>query len=151
MAFLNRESMRVVQRNDRGAVTYRKRYKFGDEVDVEHLDEGREDALLESGALVESEDDLRPRRSGNVPVPGSQVTGAATGEAADHSEHFDVPDDDDETDASTAVSPGETPEVTDEYTSMDYAELQGEAKGRGLNAGGSANDLRERLRADDNA
>lgn len=153
--YLNRERMRVVERNDRGNVSYRKKYVFGDEVDTSKIDDAQVESLVNSGALVEDRDNLKRRREGNVPFPGSQVAGAATAPSADHSEHFDVEDEDDgETDPSTAQTPGEDalqPEEVDDYTSMDYAELQQEAKSRDLNAGGSANDLRARLRADDDA
>lgn len=42
--------------------------------------------------------------------------------------------------------------IEDRYTDMPYAELQQEAKKRdGMSAGGSADELRDRLRADDEA
>lgn len=42
--------------------------------------------------------------------------------------------------------------IEDRYTDMPYADLQQEAKNReGMSAGGSADELRDRLRADDEA
>jgi hypothetical protein len=134
-------------------VIYRKMYKFGDKVDTSHLVEGRAEALVESGALVESKDDLRTRRSGLVPRVGSRVTGAATAPPADHSEHFDVDEDEDDTESQTADDgKGEdpdNPEDVDEFTGMDYGELQDAAKAASppIAANQSADDLRDALRA----
>jgi hypothetical protein len=144
--FLNREAMRVVERNDRGAVTYRKRYRLGDEVDVSHIEESHVENLRESGVLVSSKDDVTGRGGGQSPYPGSQVTGAATGEAADHSEIADEDDYGPENEQDSEQTDGE---VVDEYSEMDYSELQTAAKSAGLNAGGSADDLRARLREHD--
>lgn len=147
--FLNRERMRVVEKNDRGVVTYRKKYKFGDEVDTDHIEANHVENLVSTGALVESEDDLRERRMGQGPVPGSLVAGAATGPSADHAEIVDNADDyeDGETDASTATSPGETPAVVTEFDEMDYQELQAAAREADIPANQSAENLRSALRA----
>ena len=161
--YLNRERMRVVKRNDKGNVTYRKRYRFGDKVDVDHLEEGRTEALVESGALVTSKDDLKSRRAGAVPRPGSQVTGGATREAADHSEiadeddygpeeeqtEFDVEDEESDSEASLtdgADADENDVEPADEYASMDYRELQAAARNKDINPSQSAEALREALR-----
>lgn len=142
--YLNRERMRVVERNDRGAVTYRKSYKFGDEVDTDHLVEGRLDVLTADGSLVESKGDLKERRRGAVPYPGSRVTGAATGEPADHSEiegpgAGETGDEDEDEDA---------PENVDQYSEMDYGELQDAAQSADppIAANQSADNLRKALR-----
>lgn len=138
MAYLlNREAMRVVERNDRGNVTYRKRYKRGDEVDVSHIDDAQVENLVESGALVQSEDDLSEPESAGATSPVSGPHGAATGEAEDHSDLDEDSSSDDED------------HDVDQYDSMDYSELQAEAKRRDLSAGGSAQDLRARLRDSD--
>lgn len=141
--YLNSDRMRVVQKNDRGLVTYRKRYGRGDEVDTSKIEDAQVENLLRTGALVESEDDVAERGAPRPPYRGSEVTGAATGEAGENPEH--------DTDRTImAEGDGEDDgELVDEYSGMDYAELQQAAKGRGLNAGGSADDLRARLRVDD--
>src|SRR5690349_12541540 len=57
---LTTEAMRVVETNDRGRVTFRKRYKKGDVVDESKIDSDRLDALKAKGTLVdeaEFEDD----------------------------------------------------------------------------------------------
>jgi len=145
--------MRVVERNDKGNVTYRKKYKFGDEVDTDHLDETHVENLVNSGALVESEDDLTGWNGLGAAGSGTAVTGAATAEAADHSDLAEGEDrgpEDPEDNTLEGSDDGDQHDV-DEYDAMDYAELQTEAKQRSLNAGGSAQDLRARLRADDEA
>lgn len=52
--------------------------------------------------------------------------------------------------ADDAAAEGNTrPGAADQYSAMEYAELQQTAKGRELNAGGSADDIRARLREAD--
>jgi hypothetical protein len=179
--YLNREAMRLVKTNDKGRVTKRKRYKFGDEVDETFFDgsdqEGRLDTLLEKGTLVESEDDLDRRAGFKYATTGvgsaSQRRGQATtvdaavgaagasprpGDAGtplpDAEEGALVPEPTHEDEDQGAGAPADSEddvEMVDEYSSMDYADLQQEAKGRGINAGGSADDIRARLREDDNS
>ncbi len=67
---LSTERMRVAVKNERGAVVRRKQFKRGDTVtekDLEHL-EGRFEALVNSGALV-NEDDYADSGDAN-PLPG---------------------------------------------------------------------------------
>lgn len=173
--FLNREAMRVVEKNDRGLVTYRKRYKFGDEVDTDHIDDVQVENLTKSGVLVESEDDLTGRGGPQGPYPGSQVTGAATGEARegpdpDAPEDFEDGEDprpegqvfeapEEQVDPATVPSPQDITEAgglevepADRYASMDYSELQEAAKAADLRyVGVSAEDLKSSLRANDNS
>lgn len=153
---LRTEAMRVVNRNERGVVTYRKRYRRGDEVDTSKMDEAHVEALIKKGTLVSSEDDLPETESAGATTPVSPPFGAATapstpgtlGPDADEIEGS-TPDDGTE-DADTAdADVDEEEHDVDAYDSMDYAALQAEAKKRDLNAGGSAQDLRVRLRADD--
>lgn len=53
---LTTEAMRVVTKNDRGVVNYRKRYRKGDVVDTSKMDEDRVASLVASGALVDEND-----------------------------------------------------------------------------------------------
>lgn len=113
------EALRVVNRNDRGIVTYRKRYKKGDEVDVSKMEKAHVENLKEEGSLVDSEDDLSENTNPRSPaVPEPEV-------------------------------PEKEPE--DRYESMDYAALRSEASSRDISAGGSAEDIRSRLREADQA
>jgi hypothetical protein len=75
------------------------------------------------------------------PYPGSQVTGAATGEAADHSE---IAEDADEDEGSERTDG----EVVDQYSGMDYGELQDAAREADppIPANQSADNLRAALR-----
>jgi len=183
--YLNRERMRLVKVNEKGRVTKRKKYKFGDEVDTSFFDseeqEGRLDALVEKGTLVESEDDLdryagfRHRagisassQRGQATTVGA-VAGAALAPGADHSDldedgatgdaesatlvpeptHEDQPQG---AGAATTASEGadDPTEMVDQYSSMDYTELQEAAKDAGLKyVGVSADDLRANLRESD--
>ena len=115
---LNREATRVVQRNEKGTVTYRKRYKKGDVVDVSYIDPTQVENLVASGALV-VEDDAEEAEEPTGPSTPAEGSGD-----------------------------GKEPQE-DEYDGLSYADLQAEAKSRDINAGGSAEELRERLRAFD--
>lgn len=136
--YLNAEALRVVEKNDRGNVTYRQRYKFGDKVDVSHIDDAQVKNLVNAGRLVQSTDELRGAQSAGATSPTGDLVGAGTAPSGEGPEAEDTesPSDEDE-------------HEVDEYDAMDYAELQQEAKSRELNAGGSAQDLRARLREDD--
>lgn len=144
---LNREALRVVERNDRGIVTYRKRYRKGDEVDTSHMDEAHVEALVESGALVASGDDLSEQGSATATEPTSPPFGASTQGPGDATLTEATSGDGGPTEGSNASDEDE--HEVDRYDAMDYAELQAEAKSRGLNAGGSGTDLRDRLREAD--
>ena len=163
---LNTEAMRVVEKNDKGTVTYRKRYKKGDEVDTSHMDEARVEHLVSKGTLVQSEDDLSEDVDAGSLAPTSGPFGAASAHqdgttvAAPPAEPVQdgsvegntfVPVNDDDESAVTPTEPtGEDDvEEVDKYSEMDYADLQKAAKARDLNAGGSGDEIRARLRADD--
>ena len=145
---LTTEAMRVVQRNDRGNVTYRKRYKKGDEVDVDRLEEGRLEALLEAGSLVDSSDAEQDDDDAESPQGQPVATGTDAGSTATQGagpvSSVDEAGGDSEDDIEASDDAG-----GDLYDGMSYTELQQEAKSRGLNAGGNAEDLRGRLRDDD--
>lgn len=160
---LNTERMRVVERNERGNVTYRKRYKKGDEVDVSHMDEAHVERLKESGVLVASEDDLsEPVAAGSLPPSSGPFGAATTGSGdptvpedeqvvADGSAEVSDPDadPDNHTGGGAPVDEGDG-ETVSRYDSMDYSELQAEAKSRDLRyVGVGADDLRASLKADD--
>lgn len=158
---LNTEAMRVVQRNERGIVTYRKRYKKGDEVDVSRLEEGRLEVFLDKGTLVESQDDLTEYPTATSLAPASGPYGGATGDltegpgpesegpASEGDEVTEGFNPDADADTGTKSNPDDDVEDVDQYSDMDYSSLQQAAKQRNLNAGGSAEDLRARLREDD--
>lgn len=95
--YLATEAMRVVEKNDRGVVTKRKRYTKGDEVDASLLAEGRLDQLLADGSLVESEDEVNSDEDttqSSVTATANFVSAGSTS-TAPHNE------------AGTAVSPVE--------------------------------------------
>ena len=133
--YLNTEALRVVKRDERGRVIYRKRFKKGQEVDTSEMEDFRVQQLVEKGTLVESEDDVDGAADAGDTSPVSPPFGAEAGDAGE---------------ATAAGQQASTDgEDVDEYSSMDYATLQKTAKDRNLNAGGSADDLRARLREDD--
>ena len=119
---LNREATRVVQRNEKGTVTYRKRYKKGDVVDVSYIDPTQVENLVASGAFTVEDD------------------------GEDDTEETEGPESPDEDPKGSGDG---TDGQDDGYDAMSYADLQAEAKSRDINAGGSADELRERLRAFD--
>lgn len=129
---LNREALRVVGKNEKGTVTHRRRFKKGDKLDKASLDilgDDRVQHFLDRGVLVDedaTEDTDGPETGSDTPED-PQGSGEATGEA------------------------GGTPETDgpDKYDEMSYADLQAEAKERTGNGGGSADDLRARLREQD--
>lgn len=165
---LNTGAMRVVEKNDKGNVTYRKRYKRGDEVDVDHLEEGRLDVLLAAGTLVESEDDLSEVQDAGSISPVSGPFGAASahqdgttpaappvepvqdeGSVAANTLTPSNPESAIEPPAQTEGEGDDDVEEVDQYSEMDYPTLQKTAKARDLNAGGSGDEIRARLREDD--
>lgn len=140
---LNTGAMRVVQRNERGVVTYRKRYRRGDVVDTSKMDSDRVEALKAKGTLVEKsefDEDQGDTSEAAVQATRGGFADTPTGGPAENAGQVESPDGED--DASDE-------QTEDAYATMDYAQLQAEAKSRGLNAGGSAEDLRGRLREDD--
>lgn len=170
---LNREAMRVVERNDRGIVTYRKRYKQGDVVDTSHIDSAQVENLQRSGALVERaayDAEGAPRNpDGEAPALQTVANPSHQGEPVSDEEHeasYDVDGEEAEfgdSDEATQEDAGgrETEEdaeaaaeanaedAVDPYAEMDYATLRSTAKDKGLDASGSADDLRTRLREAD--
>lgn len=164
---VTREAMRVVQRNERGVVIYRKRYKRGQRVDVARLPEGRLEALVASGALVNEahdDDDAGEYEDGRGPVGSSGLTGAATDGSYDHAddtdlnsppvdEDADADEDDPDVDPAAAgpVEDPEDPPTVDQYTEMDYDTLKAEADKRGVSKAGGAEGIRTRLREADAA
>jgi hypothetical protein len=143
--YLNREAMRLVKTNDKGRVTKRKRYKFGDEVDETFFDGSDQEGRLGQATTV----DAAVGAAGASPRPGDAGT-----PLPDAEEGALVPEPTHEDEDQGAGAPADSEddvEMVDEYSSMDYADLQQEAKGRGINAGGSADDIRARLREDDNS
>jgi len=162
--YLTTQGMRIVETNDRGNLTYQREYVRGDEVDTDHMDPARVDALLESGDLShDNPKDQSSQDNDEARVQAASVNGPVGAEAKDAAGNPVTPtgepgagvdqlntdqDDDSEADGGT---PDEEEHDVDEYDGMDYAELQQEAKQRELNAGGSAADLRQRLRDADNS
>lgn len=159
---LNREAMRVVQRNDKGIVTYRKRYKQGDVVDTSKIESQQVDNLRASGALVPQADydAERARRNPDAEAPALQTVAAPShsGEPVSdeqHEESYGTDPEDavfDGSEAGGGEDEGEgdgddTP--APDYDGMDYQALRQTAKDRDLDASGSADDLRTRLREAD--
>lgn len=126
-------AIRVVQSDEKGKVTYRKRYKKGNIVDTSKMDPERVELFIEKGYLVDEDAEDAPEPVEETPeqepVEESEPQEEAEGEDDEPTE-----EDDDE---------------QDEYDEMSYPDLQQEAKKRDLNAGGSADDLRARLRESD--
>lgn len=142
---LNREALRVVNKNDKGSVTYRKRYRKGDVVDTSYMDEYHVANLVEAGILVGSEDDLDGAVDATATGPTAAPFGASTEGSGDT---VVVPDAER---GEVKIHEDDETEAVDEYSGMDYATLQKAAKDRGLNGGGSAEDLRGRLREYDSS
>lgn len=150
---LNRAQMRLVGKNEKGNVNHRKRYRKGDEVDVSVLDEDRVKVLVEAGVFVTSEDDLEDTPDAGDTSPVSPPFGAATvgsdgtsGPLPVEGEEDSEPEPESDPDEGEKSDGSEEHEV-DEFDEMDYATLQQAAKNANLSAGGSAEDLRVRLRA----
>ena len=134
---LKAEATRVGQKNDRGIVTYRKRYKRGDEVDVSKIDEAQVQRLLDAGHLVLDTDEAPDEDAEALAAEQARATATSSGAGV-----ADL--------GSTATNEGGDLDTEgDRYDSMSYSDLQSEAKQRTGNGGGSADDLRERLREAD--
>lgn len=150
---LNRAQMRVVGKNDKGNVNHRKRYRKGDVVDVSVLDEYRVQTLVDAGVFVTSEDDLTDTPDAGDTSPVSPPYGAAT--VGSDGTSGPLPVDDSEQSEGEGEGEKSNPEaeddeaghLVDEFDEMDYPTLQKAAKAADLNGGGSAEDLRVRLRA----
>lgn len=143
---LVKDALRVVRKNERGVVTYRRRYKKGQTVDTSQMEPERVEVLVASGALVsddgEAHDDAA-EQDGPPVATGTDAGSTATQGPGPVSE-VDEAGGDVQEDLDADENAG-----GDLYDGMDYAALKEEAKVRNLNAGGSAEDLRGRLREDD--
>lgn len=106
-------------------------YRRGDT--LENLTEEDERRLLRAGSIVEeseaASEDTEDAGGPEGPDEPSGTLGDPTEGQDDTTEDSEEPQD-----------------GTDEFESMSYPELQQAAKDRGLNAGGSGDDLRARLR-----
>lgn len=126
---LRTERLRIVERNDKGNVTARKRFKRGDVVTKsDFADPDRFNQLVASGALIEQE---KFNEADEMIVPaevlGKQgVTGGSTEGRSDGG----------------AVDPVDPPE---DFTSYDYPTLQQLAKERTGDGSGGRDALIERL------
>lgn len=188
---LTSEALRVIQSDEKGKVTYRRRYKKGQIVDTSKMDEKRVELFIQKGYLVDedAEPEAEPEETedGQESSEGSDGSEQATGDLPDLPEGLDYDEllawvaegeelDDRRGRASAVFAQEKENEDFDEsavsadlqkavygdrsgdddsdvhpdkYTEMNYPSLQQEAKSRGLNGGGSADDLRIRLREDD--
>lgn len=142
---LNTERMRVVERNERGNVTYRKRYQRGDVVDTSHMDEAHVENLKKDGVLVDEEE----AEEGEGTSDDSEGSGDSTEGSGDPSATLAPSPDDDDNSTGGAPVAGNDEDVVSEFDSMDYSQLQAAAKERDLKyVGVSADDLRASLKAD---
>lgn len=141
---LTSEALRVVQSDDKGKVTYRRRYKKGQIVDVTKMDQDRLDLFIDKGYLVDVDADPEPDPEEVKEDPTEETTEPETApEPTEESTPQEEPKD----------NPEETPETgpsaEDVYDRMPYAELQQEAKARTGNGAGNAAELQARLRQAD--
>lgn len=122
---LNAAAMRVVEKNDRGIVTYRKRYKRGNVVDVSHIDPAHVEALVRAGRLVDPDDVDEPEEAPETPdAPEGSGDGTEGQEEGD-----------------------EETEPEEDFDSYDYPTLQRLAKERTGDGSGGKQDLLDRLKA----
>lgn len=145
------EALRVVERNDRGIVTYRKRYKKNDEVDTSHMDEAHVENLVRSGRLVESDTDTSDNTNLDAVTPSAESVATGTDAGTNATQGAGPVSQTDEAggDADADIEDDDNA-GGDRYDGMSYPELRAEASARdGVNANGSAEDLRARLREDD--
>ena len=166
--YLNREALRVVGRNERGVVNYRKRYKRGDKVDTSKMPDTQVENLKNSGALVSSQEDVADGGAAPVAQPSSPPFGAATAASTPGEEtEADTPEAQTEPVQSSAQDGGDAEESfnpddgtspnteggadtedVDEYSEMDYQQLQEASKTANLQyVGVSADTMRDNLRA----
>lgn len=152
--YLTTQGMRIVETNDRGNLTYQREYTYGEEVDTDHMDPARVESLVESGDL--SEEDPRQAQQQDRSEQAARaagINGPVGAEAVDaHGTPVTptgVPGEGADLDAEQTDGDGESVEDVDEYSSMDYSELQSEAKEADppIAANQSAEELRAALRA----
>lgn len=149
---LKTERMRLVKKNDRDRVIRRKTFRRGDvlttdDFEAYDVDPDRVDVLIEKGTLVDERDDNTEPEDTSAATAAAVVSGpvgASTSSPNEDLDHSDIAEPD--TGGAQVPFDPDNPESVDEYSSMDYAELQQAAKAKGLNGGGSAEDLRARLR-----
>lgn len=138
---LNRDVLRRTKRDDRGRVTYRKRFVRGDVVtDLEQVDIDR---LTRNDAIVPKGDYVEPEQASGGPSVGPAALSGQTA-AEDQGDPDEAVGEGNEY---TEPEADETDE--DEYDGMTAAELSEEAESRGLAKSGSKADLQARLREDD--
>jgi TATA-binding protein-associated factor Taf7 len=131
------EATRIVVKNDKGIVTFRKRYKRGDVLDVEHIDPAHLQKLIDSGHVTDGTEEVTDDADADLAADAARVRAAgSTGGTGDLGTSSTQSDQDEDAEG-------------DRYDGMSYADLQAEAKQRTGNGGGSAEDLRERLREAD--
>lgn len=134
---LKSEALRVVTHNEKGNVNYRRRYKRGQEVDVSKIEDAQVEALLRTGRLVLDTEEPTDEAEAALAAEAARVIAASSpGTAGDLGSTATQTDQDEEAEG-------------DRYTNMSYSDLQAEAKQRTGNGGGSADDLRDRLREAD--
>lgn len=129
------EGMRVITRNERGSITKRKKFRRGDEVTRADLEqyEGRFDALVESGALVQSLDDVETVDPSDPAFSGGAGNANATTPTEDLGNSADADED----------AEGDQEDGLD---GMSYTDLQKVAKEETGDGSGSKADLIERIR-----
>lgn len=135
--------------NDSGRVTEKRRYVKGDT--IEDLDPAKADRLLAAGAIVEvgaDEEDFEDEAVVQTTATDATLSGAVAGvPAGETADTVGTGDSDEEQEQRTAS----TAPTSRDYESMEYSDLQTEAKERTGNGGGSKADLVERLQAHDRA
>lgn len=123
---LNTEALRVVQRNERGVVTYRKRYRKGQVVDTSKMEDYRVEALVAAGALVEG-DEVESTDDTDEPTEDPAAAGAGP-----------VP---------TATAGASEPQYEDDLDETSYSDLQRIAKEETGDGSGNTEALITRIRA----
>lgn len=121
-----------ITKNKAGKVLRKERLSRGDSVD--HLSEEQLDRLLSLGAIRDEDDVPEPVENTEQEHPGQDG-----GEDSEGQDGAGDGQDEDE------GGEGGEPEP-DEFEDMDYPSLQQAAKARDLNAGGSADEIRARIR-----
>lgn len=120
-------------------------YKRGDVIELTeqeaagYLKHRRSIAPVDSDAADAATGDADEATDGPPATEAPVLSGTAAGESAEGSEDDDVDLDDDQ----------QQGVVDTDYDSLPYADLQQAAKSRGISAGGSREEIAERLREDD--
>lgn len=119
---LKAQATRVVNKNDKGIVTYRKRYKRGDVVDVSYIEPAQVEALVAAGHLVLDDGSAAPDAEEEAGATGTPDDAEGQGDAEDEAE-------------------------AEDFNSYDYPTLQRLAKERTGDGSGGKQDLIDRLTA----